>query len=681
VRADVSNTNRTEALPVPLPPLNLAQWTFENSIYDLKDTHPDIYLGHKVTCQVKLLRGTNPVSGVDIDFTSINGKLSYHTGKATTDANGIATIYVTPENARLTELGVVASYKNFSVPLEKRIGGTNEPIRWVSSAPVIAEPESHIIILDADNDGVENIETLDDSGEAELNIPGAVEGDGFLSVPYVTQTPLKITGIPNHKYTVRYSDNLSTLKTIYFPFDIITPSDTTFDIINNLPAHTQGTVSASHKEGNGSMYTTEAISVNDHNNWSLSHQTYISFYLKPQSITNAILIEKPDEYKLEMLDNGTVKFTVWGEDADENEVTHEVTSDASTSMTAGKWTYVKVFFSNQQITISVGEDETHRHTAHTEFSPITVDNTNSNVTIADGFSGNIDALCYAVHNPALAAAKILGANPDGTVMTDSLGVAVVYVQAKNLSVTLHDYEPVDIEIEVFGSEGFVAKLKGLKKKVWGNFVNVGASLGRALIGGSEAGFERKKNPVLWGIQWATEFIPFVSDIRTLVLEGYKAATGCDKVSPMNVGFAITGLVVDIFTLGAGSLVTKPAITGAKLALKPLLKELAVNQAVGFTFTTTIEHVMQKLNEELAKETDEDPNTNAAQWALSAMNFMEKMKNNMKDANNDLTEIFNLVFQSTHDFFFWMNFNAEEVGQGNPNAFVDFFSKVKLAITE
>ena len=156
------------------------------------------------------------------------------------------------------------------------------------------------------------------------------------------------------------------------------------------------------------------------------------------------------------------------------------------------------------------------------------------------------------YNEATGAYSPLG----GSIMTDDNGIAEFYVSWKGPWVQAQHYE--EMIIKVAGSEGAEQKVVVTRSAYWANLNNIG----RALLWGSEAvddsssGFAKLAG-------WVADSIPFASDLRTLGMEVYKAASGCDKVSGMNITFAVLGLAADIFTFGTGG----AAVKAGKIALK------------------------------------------------------------------------------------------------------------------
>ena len=203
-----------------------------------------------------------------------------------------------------------------------------------------------------------------------------------------------------------------------------------------------------------------------------------------------------------------------------------------------------------------------------------------------------------------------------TFTTDENGIAILYISSKGRMAD-EDYIPDILDFELTGSTTFFGRLFATADWFNARMVQCGKAVLTGTEGlGSGAGWHEK------AVAWASEVIPFASDLRTLAFEIYKGASGCDNVNWYNVGFSAISLVADCFTLGAAKGITAPLKLGV-LGGKALLKSMAVSVVVGSGLEVAgnaLAGYMERIGKEAAKQADDTP-----AWAGRAggfLNFVE-----------------------------------------------------------
>jgi len=168
--------------------------------------------------------------------------------------------------------------------------------------------------------------------------------------------------------------------------------------------------------------------------------------------------------------------------------------------------------------------------------------------------------------------------------------------------------------------------------------------------------------------WASEVLPFASDLRTLGFEIYKGMTGCDRVSKPNVAFAFTGLVIDTLTLGAGKAITGPMKVGL-IAGRSILKRLATDVAIGVTvsagFDFAITAYVKKLSQDAARE-DGDPDYTQYSEEFLQMLEMKATSGNISEAD----EVMFAMITSASDAIDLSKVHCDSLQSGGLPAIVD-----------
>jgi len=206
-----------------------------------------------------------------------------------------------------------------------------------------------------------------------------------------------------------------------------------------------------------------------------------------------------------------------------------------------------------------------------------------------------------------------------------------------------------------------------------NLTNVGKAFMTGTEGlGKDPGWLEKASA------WASEVIPFASDIRTLAFECYKAGTGCDDVSSLNVTFAVIGLladtiltVADIATLGIAAplhVSVKASITAAKVGGRVVLKALAKQIAIGVAISATAEQAVNGFVRMMTVETtngEREPRP----WVVSAQSYLESLADwveNEADVRKGLT----WAFGSVGDVQTWAEFYNDLGANATQQVFTD-----------
>jgi len=198
--AGISITTRSEALPAQLQPVVIEAYptsvggvALSPGLGDWID--PDIHKKDEVVFEAIVTRGGIGIEGADVFVNSTNGKIKEGTTVNPTDDTGSTSFTLTSIDAQVKPFLIIASVANTSAI------ATPDNAKWVSTAPAYMVVEREILSGNRQNNGIYSVETLDDTGESH-DIPGAVEGDGWLGVPVYVETPVHIFGEPNHTYKV-----------------------------------------------------------------------------------------------------------------------------------------------------------------------------------------------------------------------------------------------------------------------------------------------------------------------------------------------------------------------------------------------------------------------------------------------------------------------------------------------
>jgi hypothetical protein len=663
--ATYSVVTTSEELPRPLPPLRLCLEYIGNPVLDI--AHQD-----QAVIRAQVTRGVRPVADVPVAFTSTNGKLSGgNNGVVRTGDDGYAAVTLTAKDARLTDEGFGAVLVTAGVAdLRTSVGthpnangtsglacavgqsGTSDPSgptvaqnpfpRWIDTSPVTLQVEHNVLVSDAFGDQFIDVETLDDRGE--LNAPevqglGGVPGNGLLRVPLYQESGVVLRGPPNHRFRVEISQPLALPPPggrARYPFDVIT-NGLTPDAAGSNDAIVAGNVivNQEHQEGSGSVQFIDGV-VRVPNSLAVDATggLQISFWIKPAQLRSAVLLLREGQYRLEALTNGRLKLTTQlGSTA-----VGEVTSDVS--LVIGRWSYVEVRMAEGFAKLALGPNPDQLNAVFTTYPPGIFNLVTTPVEVGRGFAGLMDDLDFRKGGFNPEGLNTIGLNQDRTIVTDVNGRAEFIVRA--VQITPQDYQPVTYRITVYGSEEAEATIFVIPQKIWGGLVSVGRafSLGEESLGEDANWFQR-------AAAWVGENVPILSDLRTLTFEIYKAATGCDQVSWLNVTFATVGLLADIATFGAGSAALHGAQTLLNAVFKTILRETARNLVMDQAFKGAIEAFVRLATNEMVK-TGSLSLTAAHPWVEASRQYLGDLRNWMN--NEQQRGIVNEAFRSSHDLF-------------------------------
>ena len=639
-----SKTNRTEALPPPLLPITM---TTSLMRYDGECDNPDIYLGHTLICNVILRRGTQPVQNAKVYFNSLNGSFDSSGSKADslstkrTKADGSVTNTIFSQEARVGPITVIVATEAERKVLTK-CTLTDAPLKWISTAPLQVDIKYPVLVGDAIANGCLEVETLDDTGES-LVVPNATEGDYLLKVPYFVETPVTIKGQPNHIYHVDVFDEQYCQKTAHYRFNNL-DSNITPDEINGNDGIVTGTNldMINHFEGTASLRfnASDNVLIPTHNAINLNDLTSISLAINPQIINASTILERPQQYKLELLNSGALRFTIWGINKCGEIFSHFIDS---APVTPNQWTTVKLQYINNNLVITTSLDNYHTDSKYINIPNFSLKFSNQDVIVGGNYIGNIDNLCYERKGFGVPLVETSNVCPDGTIVTNAQGIATFYIRSTN-NLNSNDYKPVNIHLEIHGSKGFKEILRLTHEKIFGTMMNCGKAFLADELGKDAKWYHR-------AIHWVKDYIPIVSNLAELGKEIYKGISGCDKVSALNITFAMVGLVAEIATFGAAGAAIKAGGKILQSVGKAFLKEIAISVAVGETFKLSVGVFMKSITDAIA-EADKRGQPEPA-WIEKSESFMQTVGNWVSSTDDKLKKVLSNAFSSGQDFFGWI----------------------------
>ena len=530
----------------------------------------DLFLNetHTIKVKVELFFGLNdfrPAKGTTINAIVTNGRLQGG-GTAVTDNNGIATFVVDGVGAHVGDFSVAVSHGNKA----------KEVVRgeWISTAPVYIVADHYGLVRDKQANGTIAVETLLDTGVQNAN--GSYRKD----IAYYVETPVKIYGQPNHEYFVGVRGFEALAPKIYLPFDEedtgVTPdviADADGDITGGTLDLTDSALQLSASDGSIDLDGADKVTIGSGSTaeslLDLAPGLIIEFWHKPDDLSGGVLLERPGQYKLEMLNDnsGKLKLTTYFQ----NSLSVEVTSDIG--LVAGQWNRIEFQMESSIAVLMVGSGPDDMDGAFTKFDAAThtPQAATGSATLgvsADGRYDEFKVTCKILVGTSRD--KILDENGNeiNTVTTDAQGLGEFVFRVR------HETARPDIvmyhRIEVTGSRRAETTITSLGSRLWGGIVNCADAVGQAVSDGVGWTIEQTEGLGL-------EYVPLVGDMRELIKEVYKGSTGCDEVSKMNVGFAVAGLVIDTVAIVAAVPTGGASVaagTGAKIALKAGLKVVA-----------------------------------------------------------------------------------------------------------
>lgn len=631
---NTSKTHRTEPIPQPPPPPRLDVPT-RAPIPD-----PNIFLRETVEFEVALRQAGRAIPGAELAFSSLNGKLNPENGLVVTDLLGKARVTLTPESARPGQIRVIVNFNGESINLSP------SALKWIDTNPFQVYAENYVVCGSVTRGGCLDVPTLTDEGEAAYGVPGAIEGDSMLKVPYYAGTPVTIDADPSHVYIVETEDPAAWSLGAYFPFDSIFQG-----LTDNRLGLPEATVVGAEKDTahavlGASFYFdgTDRVTIPDTPAVVLApwKESTVSFYFRPENLDASPLIEVPGQYRIEMLQGGRLQIVYFAR-PNASAPTQTFTATGDSAVVAGEWTRVEAKFSGNRARMFYGRDGTTFATAYQLFPNMLPEPATDSVRVGSGFTGHIDELRFRSHAysvPELLVAQ--GLTQGGTIETDPNGRASFYLQSQG--VLNREVPAVKVNVVVYGSPGCSTEVYVTDTSVWGSLVNAGL----AFLKGTE-GLGRNPSGLEEAMAYASEVIPFASDIRTIAFEIYKAGSGCDEVSYMNVTFAVVGLVADLVSFGTAGTAMRAGITATKAILRKLLKEFAQGFGLVMLAKEAINKLVRLATEEI---TDAQGNTTTqpAAWVTYWLDQFNQLASWAKSGR--FAGTFNAAFAGIGDVCSW-----------------------------
>ena len=617
----------------------------------------DIARGDSALLVATLTRGGRPVPGAPIAFSSSNGALVVPGGRqgvGTTGDDGTLEVKLTAAGARLTGDGygrilVSASISQLqaSVSSDWPAGGRTITARslprWVDSSPLTVELEHDVLVSDAFGDRFVDVDSLEDDGEdaaSKVAALGGRSGDGKLRVPIYDSTRVRIRGAPDHSYHVeilRPAGGGGLVTTtgkpppairLEYPFDGVVQGHTPERTGGPRAAVAGARVDAADPaEGMGSLAFSGAdvVRVPSHPAVDALGGLELSLWIQPRQRRAAVLVERSGQYRVELDAEGRVQVTT-GKSA-------PLVSEAPLPL--GEWSRLELRLAPGRASLAVGPAAGQLQMVSGACELAT---SNAEVRVGAGFAGLLDHLRFAKGGFDPREAMAMGLGPNGTIRTDAQGHAEFQIRIE--SELPRDYRPVQYRVVVHGSGRAEATFSTVPKSIWGDLCN----MGRAFLQGPE-GHGKDATWFEYAAAKASEWIPFLSDLRTLGFEVYKAATGCDEVSWLNVTFAMVGLVADAASFGTAGTAVRGGKQAALGAFKLVLRTTATTGAGDLAFSGAVEGFVRLATVEVAES--QGGGREPAPWAVSAGEYLGQLNVWITGRYQDLL---NAAIQSTDDLF-------------------------------
>lgn len=662
VNALYTNVTRTEPLPSELPPLYLelhhtstGKADPNNSIMDLLD----IAKGDQALITAVLTRGGKPLEGVDISFTSVNGKLQGgNNGVVSTNAKGEAKITLTAADAKLDHDGwgqilVMAQVAGLdrsigTFPQGQSGGGTvvrRSLLKWIDSSLPTLSILNDVLCPDANGDSFVDVEDI----------------NGNVRAPITDWTKVVVKGQPNHQMRLQIAQingpiipiggggGIPGVKAEY-PFELIAQGITpdahgSYDAtvssgVNLTTEHREGFAAAS-LTGNDLIVLPNSPAV------EATSGLQVTFWIRPNGLHRSTLIDRQGQYRLDLLANGKLELATYNG----NLMTAKIISDVSVAI--NNWSYVEAHISETLLKIGIGPDPNHLNAVYAQQLPGAFVQSNAQVQVGQAFSGLLDDLTFLKggFNPpqvevgavAVGSASGSGFGPNGTFTTDANGRFEFTVKIQQA--VIDDYRPVTYILKVFGSDEATAKIRTVPKKVYGGLYSVAKAFLTGEEGLSGNATDEEKIAAM-----TSNWLPLISDLRTLSFEIYKAATGCDEVSWLNVTFAVVGLVADIFTFGTASTLVRGTKGLLKQVFQKALKAAVLNGAMDITFRGAMEGFIRLATIEITEA--EGGGRKPAPWVEALQSYLTTLQHVI---NGPFSKIVNDTYRSADDFFVGLKF--------------------------
>lgn len=564
--------------PQPLPEIKLTTVEGGGGCADGTSNPPpgpvlDLHTRDTLTVKVRAVlrfgpNDSRPIVGADLQAFCTNGRFD-NQGVERTDADGVATFTLRGERAHVGEFRCMVTLG--STPLQVNCG------QWVSSAPVYLVADHYGLVRDRDADGILKAETLIPNGMPFPGRPGVYCRDQ----PYYHETCVTLYGQPDHEYFVGVRGFEALGPSIHLPFDTeanhITP-----DIVQDADGVISGgaidladsarglsAIDGSLRIEPGDRVTVGAGSVAEQV-LELADGLLMSFYVKPDDLTGGVLMDKPGQYRVEMLGDGTgrLQLTAFYQGG------HSVSVVTDVGLAEDDWNLVRLEVQSSILVLMVGPGEDELDGAFQKGdAQLAVPGPGTGpLTLGGGIAGRIDDFRASRKTVAGPRDQILDldGNETNTVTTDSTGIAKFIFRVRYLPEGT-GHIVMNHVIEATGSRRAETTVVSMGEKLWGTLTSCADAVGQCVSDG--IGWSLAQTEGL-----GLEYVPFVGDIRELIKEIYKGSTGCDEVSKLNVGFAVAGLVIDttalVLAIPSGG-ASVAAGMGAKVALKAGLKAVAL----------------------------------------------------------------------------------------------------------
>ena len=650
--ANESLVDRSEPLPAPPGPI-----VVEPLLRSVTPTFytPDADRGDTRDLPVFVYRqapdGRHAVVGATVRFASQNGRLA-DDGVVRTDASGIAVAQLTAEEARPDEEILVTA----AVGTERSTASL-PGMRWTSSAPTVVEIEHPVVVGDRTTAGTSTVETLQDRGESAA-FPGAVEGDFSLSFPYYVESDVDVSGLPGHDYLVTVIDGRAWRVSAHYPFDELVAGDHTPEVERGLDAVVSGaTLDAVERvAGDGSLafVAGNTVRLPADAAFDAGNGLRIELWVRPDAHPRGRLIDRPGELTLEIVeggpDDGHVRVSVEGAGPGGGANRQVVTSAAP--LPAEAWSFLEVHLDPGALRLGAGPDPRHLEVRFAIFPTFGAASSSAEVTVGEGFAGHLDELRFTTGGHAAALLALLDTGPGGVLTTDANGRATFRVASAD-TWRPDEYRPVEMRIELAGSRKVEAQAHVVPEVMWADLVGVGKAflMGEDSLGEDARWFERAS-------AWVSGNVPLLSDLRSLTMEAYKAATGCDRVSLLNVAFSTVGLLSDVATFGTAGRAVDLAEAAFRTS-KLFLREFATNNAFGALAQAAVAAYARGM---ATATTGKGESEAAPAWVVGSEAFQRDVVQwSQGDPATSRAQVFDAAFHNVQDVHTWAALH-DELGQ-------------------
>lgn len=592
-----------------------------------------------------------PVEDVTVSFLSTNGRLAGGDGhgRVKTNAQGKARIRLTSADARLThdgygEIIVTASVANkrSSVRTDAPPGTTvTQRPRWVNSSAATLRLEHPVLVWDAAADGTTDVETLPGRGNVSSEV---------LRVPHRVRARAIVKGPPNHRFVVSIHKRSTTPPPrARYAFDAVAANGTTPNFYGLPAAAVAGArLAQQRQEGTHSLEFSGADSVTIPDTPAVDARggVQVSFWVRPTGTGPAVLLERPGQYRLELLADRKLRLQA-------GNAGPPLALESDVALPNGQWSFVEVRVSERQLKLAWG-DRPGAFLAKSRAGPSSFQTATVPVVVGAQLRGNLDDLVFEkgfedvtqIGTGLVVVGGALGAGGAATVTTDASGRAEFWVGAA-APADPNDYRPVVIDVEIVGSPEARARAFALRRDIHADMYSIGHAFlyGEESLPGGHAHVFNDPQPEDVAA-WLSNMVPVLANLRDLYLEFDKAATGCDSVSWLNVTFAVVGLAVDIATLGSGSIITGPLKSMLKSSIRPMLKYVVKSVGIDLALRGALELFSRLITVEVM--TAEGERRATAPWVTDCVEYLAAIKAWLEDQN--LRELVNAGFRSTDDLF-------------------------------